>query len=330
MFVNHPIDSPVSNIDMLSENITNLIVQNSKLHHYSQKDVPQTFKDAVTKLLFLKIRDKIVNKKSIRLILPSFPYKSPNPKRVLGPMPDLAEELSIKSLSKLCSGINSLTPFGCELVIASDGRVYGDLQQEWWPDFNDQTITHYRTALEKMIAAHSSHIRIFSLDELGIYNGRDVPSYLENYSPDIKLISNKIVDDPCQKLVYTDMKYFRNEELKSAPTSRYLSKNAIKRAAANFTLNQIRRGHAWGNIIEKHFPDSIRLSVHSHFNTSKLGISLTKNILPNYYSLDPTPWHNCALLTDRGKSVIFIKYSEGLEAGAKVLYKEDQKYALEV
>jgi pyoverdine/dityrosine biosynthesis protein Dit1 len=330
MFVNHPIDSAISNINILSERITNLIVQNSKLHHYSQKDMPQTFKESVTKLLFLKIRDRIVNKKSIRLMLPSFPYKSPNPKRVLGPMPDLAEELSIQSLSKLCSSINSITPFGCELIIASDGRVYGDLQQEWWPDFNDQTITSYRTALEKMIATQSSHIRIFSLDELGIHYGRDVPSYLENYSPDINLISNKIVNDPCQKRVYTDMKYFRQEELKCSPAAKLLTKKAIKRAAAAFTIQQIRRGHAWSNIVDKYFPDTIRLSVHSHFNTEKLGISLTKNILPNCYGLDPTPWHNCALISNQGKSVKFIKYSEGLEAGAKVLYKEDQRYALEI
>jgi hypothetical protein len=63
----------------------------------------------------------------IRMVLPAFPAKSPNSDKVLGHLPDLAEELSVGFLEALCARIGEVYPPGAHLVICSDGRVFNDL-----------------------------------------------------------------------------------------------------------------------------------------------------------------------------------------------------------
>jgi pyoverdine/dityrosine biosynthesis protein Dit1 len=61
----------------------------------------------------------------ICLCLPAFPFKSPNSTRkVLGRLPDKAEEVALAHLNGLCLAIGDLYPPGAKLTIISDGLVY--------------------------------------------------------------------------------------------------------------------------------------------------------------------------------------------------------------
>jgi pyoverdine/dityrosine biosynthesis protein Dit1 len=62
---------------------------------------------------------------SIKMILPGFPFKSPNNKtKVLGVLPDLGEELALKRLDGIASAIDAIYEHGAEIHITSDGLVY--------------------------------------------------------------------------------------------------------------------------------------------------------------------------------------------------------------
>lgn len=64
-------------------------------------------------------------KEPIRLLLPGFPFKSPNTQdKVLGVLPDLGEELALKHLDGLCENIKAIYEYGAECHITSDGLVY--------------------------------------------------------------------------------------------------------------------------------------------------------------------------------------------------------------
>jgi pyoverdine/dityrosine biosynthesis protein Dit1 len=64
----------------------------------------------------------------IRLLLPGFPFKSPNTKdKVLGVLPDLGEELALKHLDGLCEKIEAIYKHGAECHITSDGLVYNGM-----------------------------------------------------------------------------------------------------------------------------------------------------------------------------------------------------------
>jgi pyoverdine/dityrosine biosynthesis protein Dit1 len=62
---------------------------------------------------------------SVPLCLPGFPFKSPNlQSKVLGKLPDRAEELSLAHLNGLCLAIQDIYSPGANLTIISDGLVY--------------------------------------------------------------------------------------------------------------------------------------------------------------------------------------------------------------
>lgn len=61
----------------------------------------------------------------IPMCLPAFPFKSPNKSsKVLGNLPDRAEELALAHLNGLCEAVRDIYPPGARLTIISDGLVY--------------------------------------------------------------------------------------------------------------------------------------------------------------------------------------------------------------
>jgi ATP-binding cassette subfamily G (WHITE) protein 2 (PDR) len=63
--------------------------------------------------------------KKIEMCLPAFPFKSANKTyKVLGRLPDKAEELALARLESICGRIESIYPPGATIMIISDGLVY--------------------------------------------------------------------------------------------------------------------------------------------------------------------------------------------------------------
>lgn len=64
----------------------------------------------------------------LKMCLPAFPFKSPNSKdKVLGHLPDKAEEFALAHLNGLCSAIQDIYTPGAHLRIISDGLVYNGM-----------------------------------------------------------------------------------------------------------------------------------------------------------------------------------------------------------
>ena len=71
---------------------------------------------------------QVEHREPVRLLLPGFPFKSPNTKdKVLGVLPDLGEELALKYLDGLCEKIKAVYEHGAECHITSDGLVYNGM-----------------------------------------------------------------------------------------------------------------------------------------------------------------------------------------------------------
>lgn len=68
---------------------------------------------------------QIEKQEPIRMILPAFPFKSPNSQdKVLGDLPDFGEELALFHLNGLCQNISAVYAPGADIYISSDGLVY--------------------------------------------------------------------------------------------------------------------------------------------------------------------------------------------------------------
>jgi pyoverdine/dityrosine biosynthesis protein Dit1 len=77
-------------------------------------------------LHFLALIYRSVKKNEpVRMVLPAFPFKSPNSDtKVLGALPDKAEEIALAHLNGLCAAVQDIYSPGAILTIVSDGLVY--------------------------------------------------------------------------------------------------------------------------------------------------------------------------------------------------------------
>lgn len=98
--------------------------------------------------------DKIIatvrQNKPIRLVLPAFPGKSPNPAKVLGSLPDMGEQLALEFLNTLCHKMGEFYPPGAQVILCSDGRVFSDVI-----GMSDALVSAYQRELIQMIPSLS-------------------------------------------------------------------------------------------------------------------------------------------------------------------------------
>lgn len=107
----------------------------------------------------------IEKEQPITFVLPAFPGKSPNPAKVLGPLPDMAERCSLEFLGHLCDRIRRHYSPGARIILCSDGRVFGDVV-----GFRDEDVTAYQLEVSNMIEELSlDSIITFNLDH--VYRG---------------------------------------------------------------------------------------------------------------------------------------------------------------
>jgi pyoverdine/dityrosine biosynthesis protein Dit1 len=80
---------------------------------------------------FLSVIDQFVgSRKPVQACLPAFPFKSANKvSKVLGSLPDKAEELALERLNTMCVRIHEVYPPGAEVTIISDGITYNGMSQ---------------------------------------------------------------------------------------------------------------------------------------------------------------------------------------------------------
>lgn len=70
----------------------------------------------------------VMARQPVPMCLPAFPFKSPNSSRkVLGVLPDKAEEFALAHLNGLCQAVEGVYPPGAKLTIISDGLVYNGM-----------------------------------------------------------------------------------------------------------------------------------------------------------------------------------------------------------
>src|SRR5262249_28039756 len=108
-----------------------------------------------------KVLNAIVQRRPITFVLPAFPGKSPNPNKVLGPLPDTAERLALEFLEHLCDRVRKFHAPGARILLCSDGRVFSDVV-----GMREDDVTDYQNELSRMIEMGLKSVSTFNLDDL--------------------------------------------------------------------------------------------------------------------------------------------------------------------
>ncbi|KAI1907915.1 hypothetical protein LOZ53_006720 [Ophidiomyces ophidiicola] len=237
----------------------------------------------------------------VKMALPAFPFKSPNTKvKVLGRLPDKAEEFALAHMNGLCAAIKDVYGPGAELIIISDGLVYNDLLS-----ISDAEVWSYGEALRELAVAKGfSHIkfsRLNGLVSLAVPEILDEVSYIanatnfrvalmNNFSTKDWDVSSKILEDEDVRMTYRGYLEFLHTDLaETYPVSDHFSKSNFEKGTESIAKQMLIRGQAFARAVKEKFADHVRLSIHTSTGQNKVSIS----VLPTDTDYT-TPWH-CAL-----------------------------------
>lgn len=257
----------------------------------------------------------------VTFVLPAFPGKSPNPAKVLGPLPDMAEMRALEFLQQLCDRIGRYYSPGARVILCADGRVFSDVV-----GMLDEDVTAYQIELGKMIAKLGlTSISTFNLDELydGLSFDQMRAQLMEHHGEHPEVLQSAVrrggkdqncsADDKEAHRLYCGITRFLLEDAMFPGQKK--SRSALQKECRSRAYEVIQRSKAWGELVEMRFPNAVRLSIHPQScGAKKLGIRL---IEPDNWL---TPWHGVAV--DVGGRFMLFKRSQAEELGARLIHRE--------
>lgn len=279
--------------------------------------VPQGLTSASEALHLPRIEAFVRAGAPIELVLPAFPAKSPNLQKVLGPLPDLAEERALERLSELLDDLTEIWPPGARLTICSDGHVFADAV-----GVSDEAVDAYRAALRASI--EDRRIGWFDLqtafgdeptDDL---RARLMKTYAE---PEESLRARAEGSRSLAAQLDGIHRFLYDDEIALHPE---ITKNQAKKRTRARAYEVVRRSEAWGSLVAAVFPAALRLSIHPQPDPSiKIGVNLLG-------VRDPwlTPWHGVAVVGREGTSL--MHRSDAERAGARLVVDRGRPSHLEL
>ncbi|GGU61405.1 paerucumarin biosynthesis protein PvcA [Streptomyces albospinus] len=249
----------------------------------------------------------------IRFTLPGFPCKSPNPAKVLGPLPDEGERLALRFLDRLCARVEAVHPPGARVVICSDGHVFSDLIR-----VPDADIDAYGDGLRAMIHDEGLAARLTVFDLRAAYGDLSYDEkrarVQEAHAPTTASLRAETRSDEATRRLYQGITrfLFEDTDLASYPGTR----SALQRDCRARAYGVIRRSRAWGGLIDAYHPGAVRLSIHPQpRGSAKFGIRLLE--APDVWM---TPWHACVLEHPDGRAEL-LRRAEA-EARGRLVVRE--------
>jgi pyoverdine/dityrosine biosynthesis protein Dit1 len=264
-----------------------------------------------------KILAAVRSHESVPFVLPAFPGKSPNPKKVLGHLPDFAERLSLQFLGDLATRIRAYYEPGVKILICSDGRVFSDVV-----GMDEGHVTSYQVELDRLIREMAlADVATFNLDDVfaDMCFNQMRHEMMKRFGQSSDFLKQKVrngaqgggtPEEQEANRMYCGITRFLFEDALHPGQSK--SRNAIQKEVRVRAYEVIRRSNAWTELIAKRFPDAVRLSIHPQTcGSRKLGVRLVGD------DGWMTPWHGVAVKTPSG--FMLMKHAEAKAARADLI-----------
>lgn len=258
-------------------------------------------------LLQQKIQTFVDADAPIDFVLLGFPFKSTNDRdKVLGDIPDMAEDVTLQNFADFNSVIKTVYPKGVNVNIVSDGFVFNDLL-----GVTDKTVYDYAAISKDM--GKNAPVLWHNLNSF--YHG-DLSSNRQKVVAQFGITAEKLEHDilfnPDVNYLYRGMIHFMEEELayKSFP-----SRNQLQKAAKKLAREMMFRNEAYSNLVRQEFKSMIRLSMHPSVNNgAKYSFQLIHGANARH-----SAWHS-ALLLEKDNSFATIHRKDAEAAGHELVY----------
>ncbi|KAF2848073.1 Clavaminate synthase-like protein [Plenodomus tracheiphilus IPT5] len=276
------------------------------IQRYGQNTAPSDIPWAGKVRFLPAVEQYVKNNDPVRMVLPAFPFKSPNRvDKTLGSLPDLGEELALQHLNGLCESIKEIYEPGATVTITSDGLVYNDLM-----GISDEEVWEYSTAVRGMIVEkelkYVDTLRI--VDILGTHEEKGQDLTREEYLLHAGCYRRELVamwapkDFDSREAVRTDKdicmtykgyikfltKDLAHSKLRERMQGTSNPNKRFKKEIEQLAYKMIYRGKAFAAAIASSCKGYVRLSIHPSIGETKLSVPL---IPPPAGAPLMTPWH---------------------------------------
>jgi pyoverdine/dityrosine biosynthesis protein Dit1 len=259
------------------------------------------------------VRSFIEQQKPIVFVLPAFPAKSANPRKVLGVLPDLAEQMALRFLHSLSQQIAHMYAPGARIILCSTGRVLGDLMS-----VPDDAVTEYQRELESLMQGlGSSALELFSLEHALHGSDEKMRSRLTaRYADPLEQVRERALLEPRIRSLFNGLHRLLLEDEAVLHPERSPTKALVR--SKELACRIIQRTTAWSRVIEERYPEAVRLSVYpQEAHAEQLGLSLVE-------ARDPwlTPWHG--VLVEQGDSFTLMRRHEAERLDASLVWRNER------
>lgn len=267
-------------------------------------------------LLANRVGKFVVNNQPIKFSMLGYPYKSPNTRdKVLGILPDLAEEVSLNNFNRFDQEIKKVYSPGVTISMIQDGYAFNKV----WGSVSDTTVLDYEEMTRDMAKNYS----------ISWYGMQDFwPKWMtldqmrqkttEQFGVTTEELHRRILMDPDVSYLYQGMIKFLELDL---AIYNYSTRNQLHVAAKKTAKDMMIMNEAYSALIRQNFSDHIRLSMHKSVNN---GNKYSFQLIPSPKAWT-SPWH-CALLINKDGIFETVHRKDAEAAGHELVYKDNRPY----
>ena len=252
----------------------------------------------------------------ISFVMLGFPMKSKNSRdKVLGVLPDMAEQVAFENFANFDSLIRAVYPPGVNMTIVSDGYIFNDIL-----GIEDRTVQQY----EEMSVDMSKVAPMTWFDMTKFYDKRQSKATVRSkimtqFGISPEELQRRILFDVNVNQLYRGMTIFMTEE---KAIEEFPSNNQRQKAAKILTREMMLRNEAYSGLVQQEFKQHIRLSMHHSIND---GAKYSFQLIPSKAGKAwASPWH-CALLLENNDYTTIHK-KDAIAAGYELQFKDGRPY----
>lgn len=235
------------------------------------------------------LREKMVKfvalNQPIKFSILGFPMKSPNTRdKVIGTLPDMAEQLTIETFKDFNSKVSEVYPPGIILSVVSDGLVFNDIME-----VSESTVMEYQQRNVEMVGnAPINWYNAFDFYGKNVSINSIRTKITEQFGITELELQRRILMDADVNSLYRGMIRFMNLDL----AIKDFSSNTQLQKQAKITAKQMMfRNEAYSALIRQEFSDHIRLSMHHSINN---GTKYSFQLIRSTGNIFTSAWH-CAI-----------------------------------
>lgn len=247
------------------------------------------FESVGKQVLREKITPFVQAGKPVLFSIMGFPMKSPNDRdKVLGKLPDLAEEATLENFATFAKMVQGVYAPGIKIAVISDGLAFSDVM-----DVETSVVDRYQEICMELARIKDAPVEWYNMrdffGDISLENMRT--KLISNFGITPEELERRILMDTDVNMLYKGMIRFMGADIAIRD---FASNTQLQKEAKKLAREMMFRNEAYSKLVQTEFSGYIRLSMHPSINNgTKYSFQLIRS--PKAWT---SAWHTALAITD--------------------------------